>query len=91
MAHDRTKRFPKLITQTPPKIGPGTYDISDLPEPKRHLGTIIKSNSRCFKILNYDMKLFPQLIAIPFSLDQKGELLLYRKMPNDYQGLARTI
>nr|XP_033188842.1 sperm-tail PG-rich repeat-containing protein 2-like [Bombus vancouverensis nearcticus] len=37
MAHDRTKRFPKLITQTPPKIGPGTYDVSDLPEPKRHL------------------------------------------------------
>ncbi|KAK1126878.1 hypothetical protein K0M31_004499 [Melipona bicolor] len=37
MAYDRTERFPKIITQTPPKIGPGTYDISDLPPLERHL------------------------------------------------------
>lgn len=42
MAYDRARRFPKLITQTPPKIGPGTYDISELPQPKRHLGIIAK-------------------------------------------------
>ncbi|XP_017766211.1 PREDICTED: sperm-tail PG-rich repeat-containing protein 2-like [Eufriesea mexicana] len=38
MAYDRARRFPKLITQTPPTIGPGTYDVSELPQPKRHLG-----------------------------------------------------
>ena len=44
MAYNRTERFPKIITQTPPKIGPGTYDISDLPPLERHLGIIIKQS-----------------------------------------------
>ncbi|XP_076685849.1 sperm-tail PG-rich repeat-containing protein 2 [Andrena cerasifolii] len=38
MAHDRAKRFPKLIIQTPADIGPGTYDVADLPELPGHLG-----------------------------------------------------
>ncbi|XP_076753361.1 sperm-tail PG-rich repeat-containing protein 2 [Xylocopa sonorina] len=37
MAYDKTKRFPKLISQTSAEIGPGTYNVSDLPCPKRHL------------------------------------------------------
>ncbi|KOC61810.1 Uncharacterized protein C4orf37 [Habropoda laboriosa] len=37
MAYDRTKRFPKLIIQTLPKIGPGTYDTSYIPRARKHL------------------------------------------------------
>lgn len=39
MAYDRTIRFPKIITQTSVKVGPGTYEISDVTCPDRHLGT----------------------------------------------------
>lgn len=38
MAYDRTIRFPKIITQTSVKVGPGTYEISDVTCPDRHLG-----------------------------------------------------
>ncbi|XP_026825708.1 sperm-tail PG-rich repeat-containing protein 2-like [Ooceraea biroi] len=35
MAFDRRKRFEKLTTSTPARVGPGTYDISDLSKPLR--------------------------------------------------------
>ncbi|KAK2587775.1 hypothetical protein KPH14_003881 [Odynerus spinipes] len=37
MAYDKTERFSKLITQTPARVGPGTYDQSFLSKPPRDL------------------------------------------------------
>lgn len=39
MAYNRAERFPKLITQTPVRVGPGTYDGSFISKPPRDLGT----------------------------------------------------
>ncbi|CAD1473894.1 unnamed protein product, partial [Heterotrigona itama] len=57
MAYNRTERFPKIISQTSPKIGPGTYDISDLPPLERHLGIILLSNLKYLETLRHEILL----------------------------------
>ncbi|XP_076545822.1 sperm-tail PG-rich repeat-containing protein 2 [Osmia lignaria lignaria] len=37
MAYDKVERFPKLITPTPAEVAPGTYDLTNISCPQRHL------------------------------------------------------
>ncbi|KAL2716643.1 sperm-tail PG-rich repeat-containing protein 2-like [Vespula squamosa] len=62
MAYNRAERFPKLITQTPARVGPGTYDGSFMLKPPRDLDCrypFLNSTQRETLTISRDTILFP--------------------------------
>ncbi|KAF7410340.1 hypothetical protein HZH68_004721 [Vespula germanica] len=62
MAYNRAERFPKLITQTPVRVGPGTYDGSFISKPPRDLDCrypFLNGTQRETLTISRDTILFP--------------------------------